>query len=227
MAKAISSKSSGKLTKKELKQDKLVELTYKLEKFYLEHQKWVIAAVVAVVVIVAGVILIRKTMESSRLQESYQLTLAKMNYGAGKTDEARDAFQRIVSSQSGRAAGEARYFLGRIAYDKGNFADAATAFSAYIKDFASDDEMECAAMAGLAGCYEAQNKTEDAAKTYMEIAVKFPQSSFAAQALWEASRVYMSINQNDAAKKALQTIRDKYNESILSPQAKRMLENLG
>jgi TolA-binding protein len=227
MAKAISSKAKGHLTKKELKQDKLVELTYKLEQFYLLHQKWVITAIVAVVVIVAGVILVRKTMESNRLQESYQLTMAKMNYGAGKMADAKSAFERIVSSQGGRAAGEAKYFLGRIAFDQGNYSDALTAFSSYLKDYNVDDEIDCAAMAGLAACYEAQNKPEDAAKTYQQIAEKFPQNTYAPQALWEASRVYLSMNQKDSAIKALQTIREKYSESAVAPQAKRELDNIG
>jgi TolA-binding protein len=225
MAKAIS-KSKGHLTKKELKQDKLVELTYKLEQYYRDHQKIVLSVAAAVVIIILGVVLVRKSVQSTRLQSSYQLTLAKMDYGSGRLPEAKDGFQRIVSTESGRYAGEAKYFLGRIAFDQNNYAQAVTDFTTYLKDFAVDDQLDCAAMSGLAAAYEAQGKNEDAVKTYTQIAEKYPQNTYAPQALWEASRVYLSLNQTDSAIKALQQIRDKYSESAVAAQAKRQLDNL-
>jgi TolA-binding protein len=226
MAKAISSKTKGHLTKKELKQDKLVEFTYKAEQFYRDHQRTVLIAAAAVVIVILGVVLVRKSVQSTRMEESYQLTLAKMNYGANRLPEAKDAFQKIVSTESGKYAGEAKYFLARIAFEQGNYADAVTDFTSYLKDYSVDDQMDCAAMSGLAAAYEAQSKNEDAVKTYTQVAEKYPQNPYAPQALLEASRIYLSLNQPDNAAKVLQQIRDKYPDSALASQAKRQLDNL-
>jgi hypothetical protein len=51
MPKTVSQKTKGKLSKKELKQDKLVEFAYKAERYYHEHQKLVFGIVGAIVVI--------------------------------------------------------------------------------------------------------------------------------------------------------------------------------
>jgi TolA-binding protein len=226
MSKVSSAKTKGHLTKKELKQDKLVKLAYQAEHFYLQHQKWVIGAIVGVLVIVFGVIIVRKTMESSKLEAAYTLTMAKMNYGSNKLEDARTAFQRIVTTGSTATAGEAKYFLGRINFDQGKYSEAADDFKAYLKQYSIDDELDCAAMSGLAAAYEALNKPEDAAKTYLEVADKYPNVQYAPEAIWEASRIYMKLNQNDNALKALERIRAKYPESTTMGQAKKALETL-
>jgi TolA-binding protein len=226
MSKVSSAKTKGHLTKKELKQDNLVKLAYEAEHFYLKHQKWVIGAVVGVLVIVFAVIVVRKTMESSKLEASYQLTMAKMNYGANKLEDARTAFLRIAANEGGATAGEAKYFLARINFDQGKFQQAADDFKLYLKDYRVDDELDCAAMAGLAASYEALDKQEEAAKLYNEIADKYPNVQFAPQALWEASRIYLKLNQNDVALKSLERIKAKYAESAVMGQAKKVLESL-
>ncbi|RPH92593.1 hypothetical protein EHM69_12420, partial [candidate division KSB1 bacterium] len=174
MNKAISQKTKGKLTKKELKQDKLVELAYKMEHLYYKYQKWVLSAAGAILVIVVAAFLINRTMKSNRIEQSYQLTMAKMQYSAEQLDAAKEAFRRLVTSGSGTMAGEAKYFLGRIAFEQSNFSQAADEFSGYVKDFSGTPELDCAAMAGLAASYEAMGKPEDAAKAYLKIAEDYP-----------------------------------------------------
>lgn len=227
MSKVSSVKSKGKLTKKDLKQDKLVEYAYKAEHFYAEHQKVILGIAAAVALVVLAIIVIRKTMESNRMDRSYQLTLAKMDYGSGRLDQAQGKFQQAVTTLSGSPAGEAKYFLGRIAFEKGDFAGAAREFEEYVKNHSVDKQMDVAAVAGLAASMEAQQKFEDAAAYYMEAAGQYPQTAFAPQALWEAHRIYLNINQKDKALIALRTIRDKYPEATITPQAKRQLELLG
>jgi len=102
MSKATSAKTKGRLTKKELKQDKLVEFAYKAEAYYNEHQRLVLGVIGAVVVVIVAVVLLRHTMQSARLEESYDLTLAKMEYGAGKLDEAKPGFQKVTSGRKRR-----------------------------------------------------------------------------------------------------------------------------
>ncbi|HEY3294247.1 MAG TPA: tetratricopeptide repeat protein [bacterium] len=225
MSKVTSAKTKGRLTKKELKQDKLVEFTYKAEAFYATHQRLVLGVVGGVVVVILGVILLRHTIQNARLEESYDLTIAKMQFGSGKYEDARTAFQKVIG-EGGSAAGEAKYFLARIAFEKGNFTQAADEFKGYLKDFSVDDQMDCAAMAGLAATYEAQGNDSEAAKVYEETAEKYSKNVYASQALYQASRIYLKLGQKDKAVHDLQQIRDKYAEASITPQAKRDLDNL-
>jgi TolA-binding protein len=226
MSKVTAAKTKGRLTKQELKQDRLVKLAYQTEHFYLQHQKWVIGAAIGVLAIVLGVVIVRKTIESNKLEAAYTLTMAKMNYGSSRLDEAKASFQRIVTNQGGATAAEAKYFLARIAFDQGNYTQASDEFKAYLKDFSGDDELDCAAMSGLASTYEALNNPEEAAKTFLQVAEKFPNNPYAAEALWEASRIYIKLNQTDNAQKALLKIRDNYSTSSVMGQVRRSLEAL-
>ena len=226
MAHTTNPKTKGKLTKKELKQDKLVKLTYQVERFYFEHQKWVVSVAAGIIVVVVAALLISRATKGNRLEESYQLTMAKLQVDAGQSEQARDALNRLVSSAGGKVAGEAKFLMGRIAFEQGNYSEAAGVFSAYLNDFSVDPELDCAAMMGLASSYHAMGKLEDAAKTYAEAAKAHPKESCAAQALWEASRVYVNLKQKDNAVAVLSIIRDSYGESSVAPQASRELDAL-
>ena len=225
MSKVTSAKTKGRLTKKEMKQDKLVEFAYKAEAFYAQHKNLVLGVAGAILVVIVGVVLLRNTMQSARLEESYDLTIAKMQFGAGKMDDSKPGFQKVVG-EGGAAAGEAKYFLGRIAYEKGNYSQAADEFKAYLKDFSVDDQLDCAAMAGLAASTEGLGNDQEAAKLYEEAADKYSRNVYAPQALYQASRIYLRINQKDKAIHDLQMIRDKFPESSITAQAKRDLDNL-
>ncbi|MDD5089180.1 MAG: tetratricopeptide repeat protein [bacterium] len=226
MSKVASAKTRGRLTKKELKQDKLVEYAYKVEHFYLANQKLVIGLAIAVVVVIAGIIGARKMIESSRLEQSYELMMAKMSYGAGRLDEAHEAFQKVLSTTGGGTAAEAKYFLGRVAFEQGDVSQAETQFKEYLDKFSGNAELDCAVHSGLAACLETQNKFEEAAQTYEKIWELFPENPFAPQALLEASRLYMKINQNDKALELAQLVADKFPDSSLRLAARARIDML-
>lgn len=226
MSTTSSSKTKGKLTKKELKQDKLVQLAYKVEHLYIRYQKWVVAVAAGIVIVVLATILLNRSSKSALREQSYQLTMAKVQMDGGKYDVAMDALNRLVSSAGGAIAGEAKFLTAKIAYEQNNYSQAADLFSAYLNDFSVDDELDCAATMGLAASYQAMGKTEDAAKTYEESAKKYPNSDCAPFSLWEAYKLYNNLKQKDKAEAMLLTIRDSYSQSTIAPQAKRELDQL-
>ena len=224
MAKALSAKTKGKLSKKDLKQDKLVEFTFKAETFYHKNKSWVVGGAAAVVVIVLAVVIYNSSQKSSRLEQSYQLTMAKMSYGAGKLDDAKQGFQTVKTQFSGSTAGEAQYFLGRIAFEQGDYPAAETEFASYLNDYSVDDELDAAALSGLAAAQEAQGKSDQSIETYTKVADKYPKVAFAPQALQNVARLAQKLNQPDKAKQALQQIVDKYPESSSAQQARKDLD---
>jgi TolA-binding protein len=226
MAKTSVTKPRGHLTKKELKQDKLVDFAYKAERFYLQNQKLVLGIAVGILIVVLAVVFIRKTTRSSRMEDSYQLMMAKIAYGSGRADEAENAFRKIASSMGGDAAAQAKLYLGKIAYDKENYSQAAQEFQAYLKDNSGNEELDVAAMSGLAASYEALDRLSEAVQLYMEIPDKYLKNAYAPQALLEAARVYRKLNQNDKLINAYHMILDKYPESHAASTAKRELEKL-
>ncbi len=225
MTKSAAAKSK-KLSRHDLKQDKLVDLAYKFEHYYLTHKNLVHGVIGGIVVAIAAFILISRSMESGKLEESFTMGQAKMAYGMGQFDQAKQQFQKVVSDYSGTPSGEAHYFLGRIAFEQGDFATAESEFQTYLDDFKSDDYLDAAAWAGLAATKDAKGQTEEAAKLYEKIANDFAHIPFAAQALLEGSRLYGKLNQVDKQKELLTRIKSKYPESTFLPAAIKELENL-
>jgi TolA-binding protein len=226
MANVVSAKTKGRLTKKELKQDKLVELAYKAEAFYLSHKNLVLGIAAAIVVVVAGTWLVQTSMQSSRDQENYDLTLAKMLYGSGQLEESKSGFTKVLSTASGDPAGEAQYFLARIAFEQGDFAQAERQFRKYLDQHSVDDMMDCAALSGLAASLESLGNLEEAAKTYEQASTEYPSEPYSPQGLLEASRLYVKINQPNSAKKLYKTIIEKYPESGVTAVAKKELDQI-
>ncbi len=226
MAKAFKAKGAGKLTKKELREDKLVSFASKMERVYQENQSKVLGIVVVVVILIAGGIFLQQMSSESRMIESYDLTIAKMAYGQEQYDPARTGLEKVISQYSGEVAAEAKYYLARIEYEEGKYAEAEASFREYQQSFAGDDYTNCAAISGLAASLEAQQKLEEAAATYEEAATRYPNISYAPEALVQAARLYVSINQEDNEARVLSLLVDKYPDSFSATKAKQDLERL-
>ncbi|MBU0691753.1 tetratricopeptide repeat protein [bacterium] len=226
MAKAIRAKGAGKLTKKELREDKLVGYASKVERFYHENQNRVLGIVVVLVILIAGGIFLQRMSSESRMIESYDLTIAKMAFGQEQYDAARVGLEKVISEYSGEVAAEAKYYLSRIDFEQGKYTEAEAGFREYQQSFSGDDNTNCAAVAGLAASLEAQKKFEEAAATFEEAVQRFPKLAFAPEALVQAARIYMYINQNDNAARVLAELIEKYPDSNSAAKAKQDLDQL-
>jgi TolA-binding protein len=226
MSKVTSAKTKGRLTKKELKQDRLVKLTIQLEQFYFEHQKIVLSVVVAVLVVIAAVILVRKSIQNSHLEAAYKMTMAKAAYGGGRMPQADSAFQALTTSEGGAVAAEAKYFLGRIAFEAGDYSKAIDEFNGYFKNFRGTPQLDVAAYDGLGASFESLGKYADAAAEFEKAAEKYPQSSATPQNLADAARLYLKLDQKEKALPLLRKIRDDYPDSPAAAQARQQLASL-
>ena len=226
MAKAATASKGRKLSKKELREDKLVQTAYKIEQFYHQNQNRVLGVVVVVLVIIVGGFLLQRMTSQSSLEKSYDLTLAKMAYGQQQYDQARAGLQQVVDKYSGVTAAEAKYYIARIDFDQGQFAAAEQGFREYTQNFKGDEYVNCAAEAGLAASLEAQGKTGEAAEVYASVAQKYGKLPYATEALLAAGRIYLDLNQSDKAKEALDKIIRDYPASTAVPPAKKLLESV-
>ena len=226
MAKAVAAKSGRKLTKKDLKEDKLVQYAYKAEHFFQENRNRVVGTIGVVIVLILGGLFLQRTMSESRYEESFDLTLAKMAYGQQKLPEAKAGFENVLGKYSGEVAAEAKLYLSRISFDQGNFAEAEAGFKDYLQNYDGDRFTDCAAEAGLAASQEALGNPAEAAASYEAIAKKYSSLPYAPDALSEAARIYLSLNQEDDARRVLQSLIDRYPESTLVSKARQDLDRL-
>ncbi len=225
MAKSASGRG-GRLTKEELKHDRLVETAVRVEGFYESHKQSVWIAAGGLVVVIVGFIALQGWMGSSANLESFELMQAKTSYGQQNLPDAQVKFQQVVASHGGAAAAEAQYYIARIKFDQGDFAGALAGFEACLTSYSPDKETEQGAMAGLAASMEATGRLDEAAAKFAETSEKFSSSAYAPEGLTQAARLYLKLNQTDKAKAALEKIVKKYPDSQAFQKAKSQLDQL-
>ncbi|MFH1011270.1 MAG: tetratricopeptide repeat protein [bacterium] len=226
MATQAAAKGKKRLSRRELKEDKLIALAKKLEMFYEQNQKIVLGGAVAVLVVIVAIFLIRTSQQRVYNNASLDLTIAKIMFEMGRLDEAEPQLQSIKSRHGGRIAGEAQYYLARSAFMRGNAEEAEAAFREYVRNYRVDKYIDAAAVAGLAACVESQEKYGEAAEIYLSIPRKYPKHFFSPQAMYQAARCYLLANQRDKAVEICQLLQRQYPTSAVRNRAAKLIAQL-
>ena len=132
-------KPTKKITKKEIKRDPLLETTYKVKTYLDDNQANIIKAAVAVaaVIIIAIVLIGRSQKAADDAQTSFGKALVA--YAQQDFTNAILQFESVADNFSGDDNGVmANYYLGKIYYDQGNFADAMSVLEKFVKTSSVD-----------------------------------------------------------------------------------------
>lgn len=221
-----------KLTKKEIKEDKLVEFYYKTQSYIVENKNKVLMYVGAFAVVVVAVILFLN-YRSSRNEEAGKLLSRVMDLyeqGAylevieGKQGTNLVGLKKVVgdygSTENGETAkiylANAYAFLGQ--YDK--------AFELYEDYGGSNDIYKAAALAGQAGYYANKEDYEKAANLFKKAANVSEINPSRPDYLLRAGINFMKADQKDEAKALFQIIKDNYKTSTAFAQVDRYFTEL-
>lgn len=221
-----------KLTKKEIKEDKLVEFYYKTQSYILENKNKVLMYVGAFAIVVVAVIFFLN-YRSSRNEEADKLLSRVMDlYEQGAYLEAIEGKQgtnlvglkKIVedygSTENGETAkiylANAYAFLGQ--YDK--------AFELYESYGGSNNIYKAAALAGQAGYYANKGDYEKAANLFKKAANVSEINPSRPDYLLRAGINFMKAGQKDEARALFQIIKDDYKTSTAFAQVDRYFTEL-
>ncbi len=198
-------KPRKRITKKELKQDKLVTWYFAAAE-YLRNNRKVVSGVVTGLVIAAIVaVAYMNNVRSSNNKAATELSqvLDAFNGGAyqvainGDPTHNIRGLKYIVENYGGSETGEeAKVYLADCYYYLGDYADAMK----YFKDYdGSDKFLQASAYAGVAEVYAIQKDYSKAAEYYERAAASDSKNFLAPQYLVGAARNYMMIGHNEKA----------------------------
>lgn len=215
-----------KITKKQIKEDKLVTSYYEVKSFYQENQSKILIGLGVIALIVVAVIWYSNKNSENNTLASTELMKVMSLYESGSYQEAIDGntgsnvlgLKKIVDLYGGSENGElARIYLANAYYFMGDFDKALENYEDYS---GSNDLLIAAALAGEAACYEAKEKFEEAAENY-EKAFKISEyNSQNPEYLLKAGINYIKLKKFDEAKASFDLIKEKFKTS----QAFRELE---
>ena len=221
-----------KLSKKEIKEDKLVTTFYEAKGFYEENQTKILAALGALAIIIVAIVLYINKVESNNEIASIELSRVIPGYNSGMYQEAIDGkpgtkvlgLRKIADEYGGSEQGElARIYLANSYYFTGQLDNALDEYDAYS---GSDDLMISSALAGKASVYEAKSDYESAAEFYSQAANISKYNRSNPEYLLIAGINYLKVKNFDKAKVSLEKIKKEYQTSLASREVDRYLAQI-
>jgi tetratricopeptide (TPR) repeat protein len=218
-----------KLSRKEIKEDKLVTFYYKMRTFYEEFQKNIFIGVGAIAIVALLVYFYIEHKKANNEKASVELARVINVYDAGAYQEAIDGIpntkiiglKKLVDIYGSTENGEsAKIYLANSYYFLGKFDDA----KKYYDDYSgSNDVFKATSFAGLAACYEAKKDYENAAKYYQKAASVNKSNVLNPQYLMYAGIDYLNLGNKEKAKELLDKVKKDFTTSPFSREVDRYL----
>lgn len=222
-------KPKKKITKKDLKEDKLVSTYFKATEYFYQNKKYVSWGITGLVVLfIAGVIYFNNR---SANDEKATTALGEIlrYYDKGEYQTAINGvpeknvvgLKDIVDEYGGTHSGDlAKFFLANCYYSLGNYDEALK----YFDDFGgSYSPLRASAVAGVASCYEAKGDNKRAAEYFERAASKSGDSQSSPEYLRNAARDYALSGKKERAIELLKKLKKEYPTSTYVRDADRML----
>ena len=140
---------------------------------------------------------------------------------SGRPDAAEGYFAQVA--EAGPYGRYARYGLGRVAFERGDWSLAADRFAAVRTPEGGLDDLgaEAAYYEGLA--LKQLGRIDEAARRLDDVAARAPESAFADAALFERGFLLYGVRRWDEAAQSFQRLLDAYGTSPFAGEAARML----
>ena len=207
-------KPRKRLTKKKLKEDKLVTFYFKATAWVEANSKYLTAGAVAVVLLFVAIYAYSNSLKSAERAASVELARAMRAYENSDYQNALTLLTNLVENYGNTPSGKLGYFyLANSFYQTGDYQNARKYYEKFASSFDGDPHILSSAMGGVAACYEQEQQYLEAAQQYLKVVKKYPKSIFAPQYLLRAARCYTLAEQPEKAKELYDRIIQEYPDS--------------
>ncbi len=222
-------RAKKKITKREIKEDKLVTTYFEARQWFDVNKKRVnmIGGILIAAVLVGWFYL--NNVSANNEKATVELAGIFSYYDSGNYQVAVNGMpgknltglQSIVDNYGGTKAGNmAKFYLADAYYNMQQYDKALE----YFKDCSGpNDFLEASRLAGVAACYEAKGDAKDAAEYYEKAAVKSPKGPNAADHYFNAARNYAKSGNKDEALSLYKKIKEEYPSSNVARDIDRYI----
>lgn len=216
-----------KITKREIKQDRLVETYFKVKTFYEDNQKKILIAAGSLFVIILLIVYFVNRAKERDIESATLLGNVISLYEQGQYQQAIDGIparnikglKEIADKFGGTESGEsAKVLLANSYYNLGKIDEALK----YYEDYGGNNKyFKATANAGAAACYEIKGEKEKAAQLFLKAAKVIESEVFTPEYLLYAARIYSEIGKKEHSKKILEQIKREYPNSAQAREYER------
>ena len=217
--------------KKNTQPSAMEETLNKSEAFVLKYKKPLMIALVAIIVIIAGAILVNNYVIKPRAEKASTILAKGQEYFNNEDfDKALNGdkvnfpgFVAVANDYSSTDAGNlAKLYAGLTYAEKDDVKNAIK----FIESFKGqgDAMISPAAIAALGNCYVKKGDTQKGIDLLLKAAKTADNDAVTPVFLLQAGQLYESLNQQDKALELYQQIKDKYFRSPLSAEIDKYIE---
>ncbi|GEM_PF-1476771 len=216
-----------RLSKRQIKDDKLVIRTAQAWEWIQENYPKIIGGAAGAVVLLLLAIYLMGRGKRQAAEAAEAFSKAQIAAMEGRIGDALLQGEEVSKRHAGTGAGaQALLLVANTTFEMGRVAEAKAAFQRCIDDYGKDPVMVYAGWNGLAACLEQEGNLREAAAKYEAFAQRYDQSPFAGAALKEAARCYGQAGDREKARTLLQAITEKYKNTPLASEAQARLKTM-
>lgn len=217
-----------RISRREMKEDRFILWLYELSSEIDKHWKSLTAAVVLVIVCVAGWYYWSNKQTGDLIEAGRVFAPGQTAMDDNRYEDAIPIFERVVNEFGGTAlASEATIELANACFQTGDFEKARTYYQVYLDEYGGEDAMyQVTARSGLAACDEEDEKYVEAARQYLDLAEEDPDSYLAPGFLLDAARCYTAVEQKDQARALYDRVVETYESTPYARDAQIALTAL-
>ncbi|MCL4708355.1 tetratricopeptide repeat protein [bacterium] len=220
-------KPQKKLSKRELKQDKLVIAWFKATDYLTHHVREILIGLGALAALIAIIVWYNYDTQQKEQEASVLLAHGKSAYESQLYSAAIDSLVKLVNNHGGTpSAATGTIYLANAFMQKKEFEFAEKYYKAYLDDYGSDPILSAAAAAGIAATFDERGNYAEAAKLYEKTAKDYHSSYRVPELLMHAARCYQLANQAEAAHRVLAQLLEKHPKSKFEEDAKMLQAEL-
>ncbi len=218
-----------KVTKKDLKEDKLVTTYFKASEYIEENKKRLSWLVGGLVVVSIGAVIYFNNRAANEEKAATALGQIIRYYDKGEYQTAIDGvpeknvvgLKDVVENYGGTSSGDlARFYLANAYYYTGKIDEALTEFENFRGSY---PPLRSSALAGIASCYEAKGNHKQAAEYFEKAASKSADAQLTPEYLHHAARDYALSGKKDHAIELLKRLKKDFPTSSYARDADRLL----
>ncbi len=225
-------RAKKRISKHDLKEDKLVTYMARAESMYFANKKYVNYAITALIALAIILVIYINNRGADADKASNELAKISQYYDTDQYEVAIKGvpeknimgLKQIVDNYGSSDAGEiAKVYLANAYYATGKIDEALK----YYENFGGSwGVMKSAAIAGAASCYESKKDIKKAAELYEKAGTKYSDAPLAPDYLVDAARLYAQDGDKDHAKNLYKKIKTEYPKSPAARDVDLLLAEL-
>ena len=184
-------KHRKRLTKKELKEDKVAEFFMEGAQYVRDNAKKVAGVVVLAVIVALIATIAMRQRRAAEIEAKSWMARANLDLKQGNVSSALQAYSGIMDRFRGTwSHSDATFFTANAQFATGRPDSALVLFEQYLGLKKRREEFTVSAKQGIAQCLEEAARYRDAAESYLKVQREHPDSPLAPDALLGAGRCY-------------------------------------